>query len=145
MLGAIVAALMAASFFLPWVEFFGNPMGPMTLFEEGGPQLDDMPWQAWAFFASFAIAALAAVLAILGRAAGILMLIAGAIPFGLIGQQVLGVRDQAQDYGLPLPNGGSPTEALDMAREFLAIGTPVYFISAALLVLIGLGRMVRGR
>jgi hypothetical protein len=72
------------------------------------------------------------------------MLIAGAIPFGLIAQQVLGMRDQAQDLGLPLPQGADPAQAFDMVREFMAIGLPAYFISAALLVMIGLARTVRG-
>lgn len=146
MIGAIVAAVMAASFFLPWVEFFGESMGPAMIFDDGAPPIADMPWQALAFFASFAIAALAAVLALLGRAAGALMLIAGAIPFGLIAQQAMTTRNQVQDLGLPLPsNGGDPAQAFDMMREFMAIGLPAYFISAALLVVIGMVRMVSGR
>jgi len=144
MIGVIVAAVMAGSFFLPWVELFGNEVGPMLLFDENAPPLGDLPWQGFAFLASFALAALAALLALMERAAGVLMLIAGAIPFGLIAQQVLGVRDQAQDLGLPLPQGGDPAQAFDMVREFMAIGLPAYFISAALLVMIGLARTVRG-
>ena len=66
MIGAIVAAVMAASFFLPWVEFFGESIAPSMIFDEGMPPLTDMPWQGLAFFASFAIAALAAVLALMG-------------------------------------------------------------------------------
>ena len=145
MIGAIVAAVMAASFFLPWVEFFGESIAPSMIFDEGMPPLTDMPWQGLAFFASFAIAALAAVLALMGRAAGVLMLIAGGIPFGLIAQQALSARGQIQDLGLPVPSGGDPMEAFEMMRDFIAIGAPAYFVAAALLVLIGLARMVRGR
>lgn len=144
MLGAIVAAIMAASFFMPWVEMFGNSIGPMMMFGDNAPPLGDLPWQAWAFVASFVIAGWAAVMALAGRAVGVLMLIAGAIPFGLIAQQVIGVADRAQDLGLPLPQGGTSSEAFDMIGDFMAMGLPAYFISAALLVVIGLVRMVRG-
>ena len=63
MIGALVAAVMAASFFMPWFSFFGNEFGPLNLFDDGGPSLSDLPWQGYAFLASFAIAALAAVMA----------------------------------------------------------------------------------
>jgi len=145
MLGVIVAAIMAASFFLPWVDIFGNSIGPTMLFSENAPALSDFPWQGWAFLASFAIAALAAVVALAGRPAGVLMLIAGAIPFGLIAQQVVGAKGQMDDLGLPIPQGGDPSETWDVMREFIQIGAPAYFICAALLVLIGLARTVRGR
>jgi hypothetical protein len=68
----------------------------------------------------------------------------GGIPFALIAEQVTGARNQIQDLGLPIPQGGSPAEALDMIRELTAIGAPMYFISAALLIVIGLARLVRG-
>ncbi len=145
MLGIIVAAIMAASFFMPWFVFFGNEVGPMVLFDENAPPLGDLPWKGFAFLASFAIAVLAAVVALMRGKAGFLMLVAGIIPFALIAQQVLGARDQVQDFGLPIPEGGSPAEAFDMIREFVAMGVPAYFISAALLIVIGLARIVRGR
>ena len=94
--------------------------------------------------ASFPIAALAAIAALMRRRAGFLMVVAGGIPFALIAEQVTGARNQIQDLGLPIPQGGSPAEALDMIREFTAIGAPMYFISAALLIVIGLARLVRG-
>ncbi|MCF2872156.1 hypothetical protein L0664_13855 [Octadecabacter sp. G9-8] len=144
MVGAVVAAIMAASFFVPWFVFFGNEVGPTMLFGDNGPPLGDLPWQGFAFLASFAVAALAAVVALMRGKAGILMLAAGVIPFALIAQQVMGARDQMQDYGLPIPEGGNPAEAFDMVRDFVAMGVPMYFISAALLVVIGLLRMLRG-
>lgn len=145
MIGALLAALMAASFFMPWVTMFGEGIGPAMIFDDGAPPLADMPWQMWAFLASFALAALAALLALAGRAAGAVMLIAGGIPFGLIAQQVMGMHRRTQDLGLPMPGrGGDPSQAFDMMREFAAIGLPAYFGSAALLVMIGFVRMVRG-
>ena len=147
MLGVIVAAIMAASFFMPWVSLFGDSMGPTMLFEDGGPDIGDMPWQVWAFLASFVLAALGAVLGLAGRAAGLVMLIAGAIPFALIGQQLLKARGQAQDIGaqLPIPQTDGAGELWNAMREVMGIGLPAYFISAALLVVIGLVRTVRGR
>jgi hypothetical protein len=93
----------------------------------------------WCFWA-----ALAVLVAVVGRAAGLLMLLAGAIPYGLIAQQVLSVRDQVQDAGFPLPRLDDPVEAFQSIRELLEIGAPIYFISAALLVVVGLARLVRG-
>jgi hypothetical protein len=125
MLGIIAAALMAASFFMPWLSFLGEEMSPVGMI---GDQISlaDLPWRGWAFVASFAIAGLAAVKALRRRRAGLLMLIAGAIPYGLIGEQILGVRNQAQDL-------------------FIEFGLPAYFIAAALLIVIGLGRILGRR
>lgn len=145
MLGVLVAAVMAATFFLPWVEFFGNEIGPMMLLDPPNGAEISLDWRGYAFLASFAIAGLAALLALAGRAAGVLMLVAGAIPFALIAEQVMGARQQLDNLGLPIPRGSNPMEAFDRVREFLAIGAPLYFIAAALLVLIGLGRTVTGR
>jgi hypothetical protein len=147
MIGAIVAAVMAAvmaaSFFMPWAEAFGTVIGPTALFGENAPPIADFPWQAWAFLASFVIAALAAIQALSERAAGVLMMTAGVIPFGLIAQQVTGARGRIEDLGLPVPGLGNPSDALDLAREIVAFGLLTYFISAALLVVLGLGRALR--
>jgi hypothetical protein len=107
--------------------------------------ITELPWRGWVFVASFALAALAAIAVILRRSAGALMLVAGAIPFALIAETVLNTRDQAQEMGLPLPEGGDPIEALRKMQDFVEIGLPAYFVSAALLVVIGLARIVRGR
>lgn len=145
MFGILAAALMATSFFLPWAEFFGNEIGPMMLLDPPGGAEINLNWRSIVFLASFAIAALAAVLALVQRAAGLLMLIAGAIPFALVAEQVFGARAQLDDLGLPVPRGGDPMEAFDLMREFVSIGLPAYVISAALLVVIGLFRLARGR
>jgi hypothetical protein len=144
MVGAIVAAFMAISFFMPWVEFLGESHGPQLFREDGLDGLLKGPWQLLVFLSSFAVAALAVLVALMGRAAGLLMLIAGAIPFGLIAQQAMSARDQFEDAGVPVPRLDNPMEAFETIREFLAIGAPIYFVSAAALVLIGLVRLVRG-
>lgn len=144
MLGVIVAAIMAASFFMPWVDFFGESHAPLVFLDDGVQALLDGPWQLLVFLSSFALAALAALVALAGRAAGLLMLVAGAIPFGLIAQQVFGVRSQIQDAGFPVPQFDDPVSALNSVREVLDIGAHAYFASAAALILIGLSRLVRG-
>ena len=88
---------------------------------------------------------MAAIAVLLRRSAGVLMLVAGAIPFALVAETVLNTRDQAQEMGLPLPEEGDPIEALRKMQDFVEIGLPAYFVSAALLVVIGLARIVRGR
>jgi hypothetical protein len=144
MLGIIAAALMAASFFMPWLSFLGEEMSPVGMI---GDQISlaDLPWRGWAFVASFAIAGLAAFKALRRRRAGLLMLIAGAIPYGLIGEQMLGVRNQVQDLGLPLPDGGTPIDMIRSLADFIEFGLPAYFIAAALLIVIGLGRIMGRR
>ena len=60
MIGAIVAAIMAGSFFLPWASFFGNELGPMMLLDPPNGVEMQLDWRGYAFLASFVIAALAA-------------------------------------------------------------------------------------
>lgn len=144
MFGLIVAVVMAATFFFPWMSIFGEDMSPYSMLGDK-ISLSDLPWRGWAFIASFALAALAAVAVVLQRPAGFVMLISGAIPFALIAETVLNARDQAQDMGLPMPEGGNPIEALRKMQDFIELGLPAYFVSAALLVVIGLARAVRGR
>ena len=144
MFGFLVAAIMAASFFMPWMSIFGEDMSPYSMLGDK-ISFSDLPWRGWAFIASFALAGLAAVAVLLQRAGGLLMLVAGAIPFALIAEAVLNARGQAQDLGLPLPEGGNPIEAIRKMQDFIEMGLPAYFVSAALLIVIGLARAVRGR
>lgn len=144
MIGAIFAALMAGSFFMPWVELFGEGLGPAMLFDENGPPLGDIPLRGWAFLASFVIAALAALAALMGRAAGVLMLLAGAIPYTLIAEQAFFAKEQLDDLGLPFPRMDDPQQVFEMLREVVAMGMPAYFVSAAILIVVGLGRGMRG-
>ncbi len=144
MLGLVVAAIMAGSFFMPWMSIFGEDMSPYSMLGDK-ISLTDLPWRGWAFFASFVLAGLAAVAVVLQRSAGVLMLVAGAIPFALIAETVLNARGQAKEMGLPLPEGGNPIEAFRKMQDFIELGVPAYFVSAALLVVIGLARAVRGR
>lgn len=94
MFGAVIATLMAASIFMPWVEFFGESHGLQVFFDNG--------------------------------------------------LQALGVRAQVHDLGFPLPRMEDFGGVLNGAREVMSIGVPAYFVSAALLVLIGLVRLIRG-
>jgi len=145
MLGILVAAAMALSFFLPWVEFLGDSAGPSMILQEN-VDWARMPWQLWAFLASFVLAALGAVLALVRRPAGGVMLVAGAIPFGLVAQAALSAQGQLDDLGLPrgLVNVGDLQGALEALDRFAGIGLYVYWISAALLIVIGIARAVRG-
>jgi len=115
------------------------------LFEQDIPW-GDMPWQFYAFLASFAVAALSVVLVAVRQPAGLFMLIAGALPYGTIAHAAFGARGELQDLGVPLPSGGSP-EALfdnfDLVREYIGLGVPVYFGAAALLIVIGIARLIR--
>lgn len=147
MLGVLAAALMAASFFMPWVSMFGQDMGPQMLIGENAPGVMDLPWQALAFLASFALAALASVMAVLQQRAGVLMLLAGGTPFAVIAHGMLSMRSDMGDIDLPMPqiSGGDMGQMLDLARDVLSIGAPVYILSALVLVVVGLARVMRGQ
>lgn len=144
MIGLLAAAAMVGSFFLPWLSILGEDLIPYDMIGDQIP-LSDLPWRGLVFLSSFALAALAIVLLVIQRAAGIVMVIAGAIPFALIAESVFGVREQAQDLGLPLPDGGNLLEVGQRMREFIDMGLPVYLVAAAVMVLVGLARTVRGR
>lgn len=144
MLGVLFAALMAASFFMPWIKFGPDVMGPPD-FLDAATQGGDLPAAVMLFFASFPIAGLAAVLGLFGRG-GLLMFIAGAIPYGLMGYAYLDAREEILFERLPIQNLGGQLNweiALEVAEQFLGIGGPAYFASALLLIFIGLGRMMR--
>lgn len=148
MVGLIAAAAMVASFFLPWVAFFGTELGPVYFFDENAPPMGDYPWRVYAVLASFAFAALAVLCVVLRRRAGLVMLIAGGIPVGLIAEPILRGVDQIQDLPVEvprgLPGGGDVQGVLDTVSQYIAIGLPMYLIAAVVLVLAGLVRLVRG-
>lgn len=144
MLGAVVAAIMAASFFMPWIVWFGEPVTPQLLLEDGIQAVLEGPWQILAFLGSFAVAALAVLVSVMGSSAGLLMLIAGAIPFGLIAYQIFSLTSEVEQAGFQMPDFGDPAGALEAMLETFEIGAIAYFACAALLVVIGLGRLMRG-
>jgi hypothetical protein len=49
MLGLVVAAIMAGSFFMPWMSIFGEDMSPYSMIVDK-ISLTDLPWRGWAFF-----------------------------------------------------------------------------------------------
>ncbi len=105
MVGLIAAAAMVASFFLPWVAFFGTELAPVYFFDENAPPMGDYPWRVYAVMASFVVAALAVLCVVLRRRAGLVMLIAGGIPVGLIAEPILRGVDQIQDLPVEVPRG----------------------------------------
>ncbi len=143
MLGVFAGALMAATFFMPWLSIFGEAFGPSSLLGDE-IALADLPWRGWAVVASFALAGMGALAAVVRMRAGPLMLIAGLIPYALIAETFVNVRAQVVDLGLPLPQGGNPIETIYKIRDFVELGLPAYFIAALVLIVVGAARTVRG-
>lgn len=103
---ALLAAAMAASYFLPW---FNGPLGngfvPNDVFTDlvRETNLTELPLQLLIYLGSFAGAALLAVLAVIGWAPRLLGLLVGAIPIGLTVWLYADLQAQAEAFGLPLP------------------------------------------
>lgn len=144
MLGAVIAAVMAASFFMPWFSIFGEALSPANVLGDE-INLADLPWRGWVLIFSFVFAGLGALAALVRMRAGPLMLIAGLIPYALIAETFVNVRGQIVDLGLPLPQGGNPFETIYNMRDFVEMGLPAYFIAALILIGVGATRTVRGR
>ena len=151
MIGGLVAAAMAVSFFLPWVNMPGDTISPYSALtgQFGEVPWADMPWQLWAFLASGALAAIVAVRAIAGQRTGGLMLITGLIPFAMVGQAALSAdpatrRQVDQMANMPGMNPRDMGQMMEMIQDFVGPGLPIYVLAALLLVLIGLVRLIRG-
>ncbi len=135
----ILAAAMAASWILPWID---TPLGSLSP-RQG---FADFDWQnvmqaaplTQAFLASFAAAALLLLLSLLGWGFRLLMLLAGVLPFGIAGYVWLDARDRLTGIGVPLPANGNPLKLFDQFRDVLGLGLYIYFGAALLLLVIAL-------
>lgn len=138
----LAGAAMAASYFVTWIEppFAGAEISPAANIGDGLSQLiQDGPWQAWVFLGGFALAGLAALLALLGRASGLLAILAGLSPVVLIVDLVMRAEDLRTDLGLPFEiDTSNLAQAWDVASDFVRAGLWMYAVGAGLLLLAGL-------
>ena len=88
MLGLLVAAGMAASFFMPWISILGEDMSPYSMLGDK-ISFTELPWRGWVFVASFALAAVGSIAGFFRRFAGVLMVVAGVISFLVCASQAL--------------------------------------------------------
>jgi len=138
----LAGGAMAASYFVTWVEppFAGQEISPSVMIGDDLQRLvQEGPWQAWVFLGGFALAALAAVLALIGRAWGVLALLAGLSPVALGVHFYLRADDISADLGLPFSvNFQDLGQAYDLLGDFLRSGLWMYLGGASLLLLAGL-------
>lgn len=138
----LAGAAMAASYFVTWVEppFAGQEISPSALIGDDVQRLaTEGPWQAWVFLGGFALAALAAVVAIMGRASGLLALVAGASPAVLGVHYYLRAENIQADLGLPFTvNFQDLSTAYDLLGDFLRAGLWMYLGGAGVLLLAGI-------
>jgi hypothetical protein len=128
-LAALLAAAIAAGFFLPWLSIpLLAPVTPLRVLSETGLDgLADAPVVVLLFFASFPLAALAALAALFGRCPRLLALAVAALPIGL-------ALYLASNITVELRRSGLPLRASDLTG-FLDFGGYVYISAAAALAL----------
>lgn len=138
----LAGAAMAASYMVTWME----PPLPIPELSPHSVIGDDLtrivqegPWQAWVFLGGFALAALSAVVALMGRASGLLSLLAGASPVALGVYYYTRADDLRSDLGIPFQiDPADLGQAYELVGEFLRAGTYMYFGGAVLLLLAGI-------
>lgn len=138
----LAGAAMAGSYFVTWLEppFAGQELSPSAMIGEDLQRLvSEGPWQAWVFLGGFALAALSAVVAVLGRASGLLSILAGVSPIVLIVHFYTRAEDLRTDLGLPFAIDFQDLgQAWEMTSDFVRTGLWMYLGGAAVLFLAGL-------
>ncbi len=138
----LAGAAMALSYMVTWVEppFAGQEISPASLIGDNLQQrITDGPWQTWVFLGGFAVAALAAVLALIGRASGLLALLAGASPVVLLVHYYLRAEDIRADLGLPFSvDFRNLGQAYDLLGDFIRAGLWMYLGGGLALLLVGM-------
>ncbi|MDP3861970.1 MAG: hypothetical protein Q8Q63_10355 [Phaeovulum sp.] len=137
-LAALFAASLLGSFFLPVISIpLLIQITPIATLDEVGIEgLKRMDLTGQLFFLAFPLAALVLVLALLRRCPGILALVAGAVPAGVVIYAAFNFNDQLRKLGLPL-------QATDFS-DLLGIGAYLYVGGAIGLVVLGLTDRGRG-
>lgn len=141
-------AAMAASYFVTWVEppFAGQEFSPSSMIGDDLQSLiTEGSWQARVFVGGFAVAALAGVLALIGRASGLIALLAGLSPLVLLVHFYTRASDLQADLGLPFTVDFQDLgQAWDLMGDYVRAGLWMYLGGGAILLLAGLS-MVFGR
>ncbi|WP_224814426.1 hypothetical protein [Hasllibacter sp. MH4015] len=145
----LAGAAMAGSYFVTWVEppFAGQEFSPAAVIGDTYQEIiDSGTWQARVFLAGFALAALTALVAILGRASGLLAILAGASPLALGVHYYLQAEDIGSDIGLPFQVSLQDLgQAWELVGDFVRAGLWMYLGGALLLLLLGMTRSFGSR
>ncbi len=133
----LAALAMAASWFMPWVDFvIGPSLAPHdVLFEALKADPTSMPLEVLLFAASFAVAAVLALFSLMGAASRTLAWIAVLIPVGLGLRLALEFRSDALSLGLPLPPAETVADGIANLWDFLQFGA-YFYVGGALTLLV---------
>ncbi|MEJ6391750.1 hypothetical protein V8J82_00700 [Gymnodinialimonas sp. 2305UL16-5] len=138
----LAGAAMAASYVVTWFEppFAGQHLSPHQVIGDDLARIvQEGPWQAWVFLGGFALAAISAVVALLGRASGLLSLLAGLSPIVLIVYYYSRLEEFQANIGLPIEVDFSDMQsAYDLIGDMLRSGLYLYFGGAFILLVAGL-------
>lgn len=146
----ISAAAMLGSFFLPWTASgFGSDLVPWTVVKgldsnQIKELVTNLPPEGMAFAASFALAALLLLLGVIGASPRLIVLVAGALPVGLVAWAVYSAVNQGNALGLPVSGNDVMQVAQDLSG-LIGTGAWVWLVSGAVLLLIGLFGPGEGR
>jgi hypothetical protein len=135
----VLAAAMAVSWFLPWIDTAVGRLSPSDGFADfDWARVTQAPPLTLAFLASFALPALLCLLSLMGWAPRLLALIAGVLPFAIAGYIWLSARDRLDAFGLPPQALDDLGRLLDQFHDLLGIGIYLYAGGALLLLVVGL-------
>ena len=135
---------MAGSYFVTWIEppFAGPEFSPNAIIGLGDELqrlISEGPWQAWVFLGGFALAGLAALVSIVGRASGLLALLAGLSPVVLGVHYYTRVDEFRQTLNIPFEIDVADLNATwEVMEDFVRAGLWMYAGGAVVLLLAGL-------
>jgi hypothetical protein len=136
---AVFGAMMAAGFFLPWIEIptFGDAitLAPSKLLSDD--RLKQNVGDDWRIYVLPASCLFGAIIAAMGfllrRTPRILVIFTGAFPIGMLIWALVSLRGELPE-DLPLPSGGNPSELL----QYMGYGLFLYVGGTVLVLLNGL-------
>lgn len=135
----ICAAIVAASFFIPWATIpFGGSISPFAVLKQAGGDLGKAPFGIWLFLASFVLAGVVAALAFTKGCGRNLAIASGLLPLGLIAYTLVRTIISAGEAGLPLPNVRDASDVFEVLTEILGFGFYGYVVGAIALTIAAL-------
>lgn len=141
----ILAAVIAVSFFLPWINTpFGQSVSLFDAVSQAKPRdLSNTPIGGYVFILSFVLAAITAVRGFMQRCGKALALVTGLLPLGLLAYVAFRASSELKRSGLPLPKNADFDQIMKIAGELLGMGAYAYVLGAIALTVAAL--VMRGR
>lgn len=126
-LSVVFGAILAGSYFLPWLNIPGGftpnsiPVEPTRDFLRSSPPL------LLVFLATFVLGALVALLSLFGARVRMLTLLAAVLPFGVAGYALWNISDTLVAYGMPPIDSTSLSQIFDAFQAVAGTGAYAWF------------------